>query len=298
MTIRHLRVFQAVCAAGSVTGAAGALYMTQPAVSRAIRELEEETGLALFDRLSHRLCLTPTGALYLEKAGRLLALYGELEEGAKAMECRAPLRLGSSITIANYHLPPLLRRFAARCPDTPVRVTVERAAAVLVLLEEGSVDMAFVEGIAADGPFRRFVFSHYELLTVCAPDHPCAGASLPLERLAGEDWLLREKGSAVRETFDSALLLRGLAVEPTWTSVNSQALVQAAMAGLGLTILPDRLVEEELRRGTLAQVKVEDCVLRNTNALLVHRDKGFTEPMEILRELTLQEREQDDRTPL
>lgn len=76
MTIRHLRVFQAVCAAGSVTGAAEALYMTQPAVSRAVRELEEETGLRLFDRLSHRLCLTPGGALYLEKVGRLLALYG------------------------------------------------------------------------------------------------------------------------------------------------------------------------------------------------------------------------------
>lgn len=287
MTIRHLRVFQAVCAAGSVTGAAEALYMTQPAVSRAVRELEEETGLRLFDRLSHRLCLTQAGALYLEKVGRLLALYGELEEGAAAFERRAPLRLGSSITIANDALPSLLRQFAARCPDTPVQVTVERAAEVIRLLEAGGVDMAFVEG-PAEGPFRRFVFSHYELLTVCAPDHPCAGASLPLERLAGEAWLLREKGSAVRETFDSALVLRELSVKPAWTSVNSQALVQAAMAGLGLAILPDRLVAEYLRSGALAQVRVEGCTLRNDNALLVHRDKDLTEPMAILRDLALQ----------
>lgn len=92
----------------------------------------------------------------------------------------------------------------------------------------------------------------------------------------------------MRETFDSALVLRGLSVKPAWTSVNSQALVQAAMAGLGLAILPDRLVAEYLRSGALAQVRVEGCTLRNDNALLVHRDKDLTEPMAILRDLALQ----------
>ena len=79
-SIRSLRIFREVCHTGNLTRAAENLFMTQPAVSQTIKELEKSTGLNLFDRLSHRLVLTPTGEIYLEKVLHLLAVYDDLAD--------------------------------------------------------------------------------------------------------------------------------------------------------------------------------------------------------------------------
>lgn len=281
MTIRHLRIFRTVCEKGSVTAAADALYMTQPAVSRALAELEREAGVPLFDRLGRRLLLNGTGKVFLGKAVRALDLLEDLEKGTAFLERQAPLRLGSSITLATYWLPPALRELAAVYPEVPLRVTVERAAAVLELLENGGVDLALLEGAPVQGPFIRLPFSTYRLCVVAAAGSPLTKRPEPwaLTELAGETWLLREKGSAVRDMLDSALLLEGLSIEPRMTSVNSQALIQAVRAGLGITILPDILVKEALDKGLLAQVPLVGPPLISENAVVLHRDKHLTEPM-------------------
>ena len=110
MNLRQLEVFRAVCEQGGFTRAAQSLYMTQPAVSHVIAELEKEAGCPLFDRISRRIYLTEAGRIFLEKARQILELHEELSAGFPALTGQAPLRIGSGITIANFHLPTILRR--------------------------------------------------------------------------------------------------------------------------------------------------------------------------------------------
>ena len=97
--------------------------------------------------------------------------------------------------------------------------------------------------------------------------------------LACETLLLREKGSSVRDVFDSALMLHGLVCEPAWTSVDSQALIHAAQNGFGIAILPELLVAEELGSGKLIRLDVRDMHLKNTNYTVYHREKHLSPPL-------------------
>lgn len=281
MNIRHLRIFKQVCEAGGITRAAEWLYMTQPAVSHVIAELEQDLGLPLFDRVGRRLCVNGAGKLFLQKADRLLELYDELEHSGELLGRLAPLRIGSSITLANYLLPAVLHQFEQQC-DTPIRVTVDNAASVAALLRRGELDLALVEGVVAEEGLDRRILPPFQLAVVCAPQHPFAGRLVTVAELTEARLLLRERGSAIRDTFDSALLLHQAAAEPYWCSVNSQALLQAARQGLGVAVLPTRLIEEDQRRGLVARVEVLGLELTCACQIIFQKDKYQTEPFRLL----------------
>ena len=285
MNINHLKVFQAVCMEGSVTKAAQKLYMSQPTVSHIISGLEEELGVRLFDRISRRVRLNEVGKLFLEKTDRLLELYGQLENSAQELEHTAPLRIGSSITIANFLLPGVLRRFQAQYPDRHVLVTVENAQKVEALLQSGEIDLALVEGAVADERYECIQLPGFLLAAACAPGYPLAQKTPTTpEALAGERLLLREKGSSIRDTFDSAMLLHQLVVQPCWTSVNSQALLAAAREGLGVTILPVRLLERDFREGTLKEIPVEGLRLPCASQAICLTDRYRTQTFRLFLE--------------
>lgn len=280
MNIRQLQVFQAVCRELSFTGAAKSLYMTQPAVSHMISSLEAETGCVLFDRIARRIYLTEAGKTFLDKATRILELYGDLTSDACGAAHPAPIRLGSSITIANFLLPSLLREFAGLC-SAPVRVEVDSARNIQKRLMDNEIDAALVEGVIPHKQLVKFPFSSFTLTVVCSPSYPLAKKGpVPIDALVREPLLLREKGSAIRDAFDSVLLLKHLSAEGAWTSVNSQALIEAAKNGLGVSILPEILIKNELAAGTLTQLCIEGFSLENTNYIVYHRDKYLTQPLQ------------------
>ena len=113
MNLRHLLIFKTVVDTGSFTKAAKQLFITQSGVSHAIRELEQQTNAVLFDRLSKAIILTPAGKLLLEKVIPILSLYYDLEKQIDVLEMSAPLKVVSSITIATFWLPKILKQFAA-----------------------------------------------------------------------------------------------------------------------------------------------------------------------------------------
>ena len=285
MNLRQLEVFRAVCEQGGFTRAAQSLYMTQPAVSHVIAELEKEAGCPLFDRISRRIYLTEAGRIFLEKARQILELHEELSAGFPALTGQAPLRIGSGITIANFHLPTILRRCRRLDGFPSVRVTVDQAGRIEEALLNSELDVALIEGVVRHPHLIRQPFSSYDMAAFCAPSHPLATRSpLALDDLLTAELLLREPGSAIRDAFDSALLLRDRCAEPAWTSVNSPALAAAAREGLGVAVLPACLTEADVAAGRLVRLEVEGLTLRNQNQLVVHRDKTITPPLRLFME--------------
>lgn len=292
MTIRHLTVFKAVCEEESITRAAKRLFMTQPAVSHVIADLEDRAGAPLFDRASRRLRLNQMGRQLYEKSCRVLEAYEELEKSMENLEQRTALRVGSSITIANFWLPGIISRFSKHAPDVPVEVAVDSAWRTSQRLEANEIDMAFIEGASYQEKFDSISFSSYQVIPLCARDYfkerlfhrgerGESGWTLPSRALSEERLLLREKGSAIRDVFDGAMIQQDLKLSASWVSVNSQTLLHAAEAGLGITFLPDRLAEEWLEKGRLITFSLKGISLKNENHLALLKGKYISEPMKL-----------------
>lgn len=290
MTIRHLTVFKAVCEEESITRAAKRMFMTQPAVSHVIADLEERAQAPLFDRASRRLRLNQMGQRLYEKACRVLEAYEDLEKSMENLEQRTVLRIGSSITIANFWLPGIINRFSKHFPDIPVTAAVDSAWRISQRLEANEIDIALIEGASYQEKFDSISFSSYQVIPLCSPDYfekrffhlgekTKSGWVLSPRILLAERLLLREKGSAIRDVFDGAMLQQDLKLSASWVSVNSQALLHAAQAGMGITFLPDRLACEWLESRRLMTFSLEGISMKNENHLALLKGKYISEPM-------------------
>ncbi|WP_455683620.1 LysR family transcriptional regulator [Thomasclavelia sp.] len=277
MNFRHLLIFKTVVDTGSFTNAAKQLFITQSGVSHAVRELEKQTNTILFDRLSKTITLTPSGKLLLDKVTPILALYHDLEKQIDNLEMNASIKIVSSITIATFWLPKILKKFEQYYPDIKVVVQVVSAKEALAVLEAGEADLALIEGVIPPGPFIVKEFSSYQLNVLCAPDY-FDDNKITLKDLCTKDLLLREQGSATRDIIDSYLYLQGLVVYPKWTSVNSKALIEACIAGFGFTVLPTILVTDEIEQGTLKRIETDE-ELYNKTLLLYHQDKYLSDSL-------------------
>ncbi|CBZ05263.1 LysR family transcriptional regulator [Clostridium botulinum] len=286
MKIRHLRIFKMVCEEESITKAAEKLFMTQPAVSSAISELESHLGVYLFDRISRRIYLNETGKLFLTKVIKLLDLYDDLEQNVKELEDNATIKIGSSITIANFILPKAIVDFETIHKNTPTKVIVGNARKIEEMLYNNEIDLGLIEGVVYNEELIRIPFSSYELAIICSPRHKLAlEEPIDVNKLIQERLLLREKGSAIRDVFDSVLLLHNLRANPEWTSINSQALIYAVKQNLGISVLPKILIEEEINSGEIFEIKVNDFELVNINHIVFHKDKFQTKSFKTLIEI-------------
>lgn len=282
LSFRYLEIFETVAKTGNFTKAAQELFITQSAVSHAIQELEEQTKTPLFDRRPKGVELTPAGRMLQMEATPILSSCSALEARLLHLEEAAPVRVVSSITIAAFWLPRVLKRFELRRPGTPVRVEVVKAAEAVKRLKEGSADLALLEGAAPKGRFHVRVFDDHPLKIVCASDYERSDSKMSVDDFCAQRLLLREKGSAIRDTLDSRLFLLGRTADPVWTSVNSTALIEAAKAGLGITVLPEVLVQKELSKNRLISLKVEEFELGNELLVAWHKDKYTTPAAEEL----------------
>ncbi len=270
MNLRHLRIFQAVATQGSVTEAATTLFISQPAVSAAIAELEAHLGVQLFDRIGRRIHLNETGKRFLGRVHQLLELYDQLDTDILSLEETSPIRIGSSITLASFVLAKAIDSFRKTYPDTPTPVRVANAERIEQLLINHEIDLGLIEGVLQNSSLTHRTLSVYRMVLIGPPR---GQPSLGLEELVAQPWLLREKGSAIRDILDSSLLLHGIRIEPEWTSINSQVLIRAVKQGLGYSVLPRVLVETELAEGEIIEVSVPGLEMENENHLVYHPGK-------------------------
>ena len=278
MTIRHITIFRAVCENGyNSTKAAEVLHMTQPAVSLAIKELEQYYGVHLFDRIGRRLQITDAGQLFLQYAIHISDLFSDMETGLRDWDSKGILRIGASITIGSQFLPSYVKAFSGICPKIDVRVTVEQTERLEQKILSNELDCALIEGIAHDANIVTQAYMEDHLSVICGADKDWTqGQNITIEEFKKQRFLLREKGSGTREVFDRVIAQAGIHVVPVWEAMSTTALVNATINGLGISVLPHRMVLPALRQGLLRTVKVQDLVFVRNFYIIYHKDKFLT----------------------
>jgi DNA-binding transcriptional LysR family regulator len=260
MAERRLQVFHAVAKHLSFTKAADALFMTQPAVTAQIRQLEEHFDTRLFDRAHGRITLTEAGALTLDYAERILALSAELDTRMKELsgQVGGPLLIGASTTIADFILPQVLGEFMARHPAVLPRLFVGNSEAVQDKVVERSLDLGFIEGDSHLPSLVTDVCCDDELQVVCAPSHPLAKQAFATpQSLVEHAYISREPGSGTREVIDRYLQKDGVAPDSLRVVMEAgspDAIKGLVATGLGFAIMSRATFAMEMRLGRLVQI--------------------------------------------
>ncbi|SFQ67995.1 LysR substrate-binding domain-containing protein [Hymenobacter arizonensis] len=275
----RLRVFQAVAQHLSFTKAAQSLFVTQPAVTKHIRELERQYGQRLLERRGNRVALTEAGRLLLAHAETVAQSHQQLEDQLHALsdpeEAAGRLRLGASTTLAQYVLPGLLPAFQARHPKVQLTLLNANSEHIAEALLRGELDLGFVEGRSKSRDL------HYELLLtdelVAVRGATAAGPPtrpMPLAEALARPLVLRERGSGTLEVLEFAL--RSLKIKLSSLPVafyfdNTEAIkayLEAAPEALGF--VSRRALDRELSGGLLEIVPIAELHLpRQFEALWV-----------------------------
>ncbi|KXB28962.1 LysR family transcriptional regulator [Dechloromonas denitrificans] len=279
MADRRLQVFHAVAKHLSFTRAADALFMTQPAVTFQIKQLEEQYSTRLFERRHGSISLTPAGELVLGYAERILALSDEMETRLSEMtgEMRGPLLVGASTTIAEFMLPRVLGEFNALYPQVRARLIVANSESIESRVAEHTLDVGLIEAPAKLSGLNSQICCEDELLVICAPDYPLATLkSVTPKVLADYEYISREPGSGTREISDAYFAANQVPLENLKTQMelgSPEALKGVVSTGLGFAIVSRAVVAKETRLGALASVPLNPPLTRSL--YLVHPQDRF-----------------------
>lgn len=274
MTLRHMKIYAAVCELESVTKAAEKLYISQPSVSQAIIELETRFGTKLFDRISRRLYITDAGKQLYEYISHILALYDEMEDKMRNWEHAGSLHVGSSITIGNRIIPALVEKFGQLRPDVRIYITIDNSDTIEQKVLNGELDFALIEGVIHNSQIIRKKFMDDKLVLVCGDSHPLRDTgAISVRDIGNYDFFSREKGSGTREIVDSNMLIHNVYLQPVWESISTQAIINAVKKGLGISILPYRLVEPDIRKGTIKEVRIKEMSFDRPFYMIHYRNK-------------------------
>lgn len=273
MTIRHFRIFLAVAASESITRAAQALYVSQPTVSVAIRELEQHYGTRLFERMGRRLKITQAGRALQSYATHIISLYDEAEASFQNPDSHGLLRVGASVTFGSYGMPALAAQFAARFPHIRLEVMVDTTETLEKTLLDNRLDAAVVAGAVHSGFLVLTPLFCERHMALCAPGHPMAGRSVTLAQFMAQPLVLRQRTSGAFGLLSAALAQAGYTPHPAWECASPEAILAAVGRGLGVTVLPQQVARPWLSAGRLAAIHVQGLDVHSTVCLAVHKAK-------------------------
>jgi DNA-binding transcriptional LysR family regulator len=265
LNLHLLRLFVTVAQQGGFSRAAEALHLSQPAVSKGVREFEAQVGTALLERGAGGVRPTEAGTRLLEQARALFAAERAAEEELDALRGleRGTLSIGASTTIATYLLPKLVGAFHRDHPAIELRLTSANTRAIAELLAARQLDLALVEGPTPGFNLVAEPWRSEELILITAPDHRFLRmpARAVLRALENEILLIREPGSGTREVVASALAAHRLEPRRSIEIGSTEAIKQMVAAGFGVAIVSAAAAADQIALGRLAVVRPRDFVV-------------------------------------
>lgn len=276
MTLKHLKIFIAVCEHGSTTKAAKALYIVQPTISHSISELEQYYNVTLFDRINQRLVLTDIGRELLVKAKEIIAGFEEFESLATFHGGTPVVKIGASLTLGQTLIPKFLSLIETNGYNIYPQITIRQSTIIENELEQGNLDFAVVGGDVLSPYLNATPLSSDRFVAVSFIDYDIP-SSLTLEELVKYPLLLRERGSSSRDFIEKIAISKGLNIRAKMDSSNNQALIAAVYQSLGVSFLPESYAGGHIARGKFKEIKIKDISANRTNYLVVHKNKKLNQ---------------------
>ncbi|MBE3562235.1 MAG: LysR family transcriptional regulator [Hydrogenibacillus schlegelii] len=260
LNLRRLNIFRTVVRHMNFSRAAEELYLSQPAVSQHIRQLEEYFGVKLFEQAGKQLVLTEAGAYLKDAADRLFRQLEEVQQTIKDIRTNrvGTLTITADTSAGAYVVPPFLGLFHREHPQVALKLEVANRSAVLQRLFRAETDLA-VMGYPKQSPYLEAEpFLDNRLVVIAPADHPLAGErNIPLRRLEKEPFLLRERGSGTRSTTERFFQENGVFPNVRMELGSIAAIKEAVAAGIGISVVSEVAIRLERRVGLIAVLDVE-----------------------------------------
>jgi len=258
-TFKQIQTFMEVARQKSVSKAAEALFVTQPAVSMQLRQLEDAFGLALVEPQGRNIRLTSAGEAFLGYATRAMAQFKDLEA---LMADHVGLKNGridlAVVSTAKYFIPKLLVHFNRLNPGITVQLSIDNRDSVLGLLARSDADLVVMGRAPSHLDCVATPFATNPLGMVAPPNHPLARRrALPFKVLADQPFVVREEGSGTRAAMQRLFDSHQTALNVVMAMPSNETIKQAVMAGMGLSFLSLRTVRHELAGGHLALLDIK-----------------------------------------
>lgn len=291
ITFRQLKIFEAVARHLSFTRAAAELHLTQPAVSMQVKQLEQEAGVPLLEQVGKRIHLTEAGAEMHRYSRAISTLLTEAELVFAEMKGLKRGRLNIAVaSTANYFVPRLLATFRVRHPEVTVSLDVTNRAGLIRALAENQTDLVIMGQPPEDMDLVAESFMPNPLVVIAPPSHPLAGVKrVPVQRLQGETFLVREPGSGTRSLMERVFAEKGLNLATPIEMSSTEAIKQGVEAGLGLALLSVHTLEMELALQRLVVLDVEGFPVLRGWYIVYRAGKRLSAVAQAFRDFILQE---------
>jgi len=268
---------------GSFTGAAKQLGYVQSTVTIQIKQLEEELGTVLFDRIGKRIKLTSYGQSFMHYANQLVNISEEAKLiGKRPEKIEGSLRIGILESLLMWVLSEKLPDYHKILPLIKVQTRTSPANELFQMLKQNELDIVYFLGKKMFSTDFICAWSEpVKIVFVAHPDNPFAQKkNVLLQELVEQPFILTENNGFYRNILDETAMQQDIAIQPLFVIDNTSAIIKLLKKGLGISFLPEYAVNESIMNNELVIIDVEDCSIQFWSQLFYHKDKWLTPQME------------------
>lgn len=282
MNFYQLTYFKKVSETRNISRAAEELLITQPAVSKQIRALEEELGERLFDRIGKKVLLTRAGDILYAHADRILRSIQEAKTAVRdiSKECSGELVVGTSDHISLHRLPDVLKSYIAAYPKVDLKLRCHRSETILDMVNKNLVDLGVITLPSSVRGLISKVIWDDPMSLVFPGNHPLSSLkTIKLKDVVPYGMILPESDTTTRKMIDAAFLKKNLPMNVTMEVAYIETIKVLVKVGLGISVLPDKAVEDEAAAGTLIKAAIQDARFSRSLGVLYLKDKFLSRPV-------------------
>ena len=286
MNFNQLKIFYFVVKYGSFSAAAEALCITQPAVTKQIQQLQATYGIKFLNRFGKKMVLTDAGKVLYDIADKIFQFESQAEEKIRDFQQRKSghIQIHASESFGAYYLPLIIYPFRKKYPQISISITILPPQQVLENTLRLDNDLGFISSHIKHKKLIVKEVLEDRLVLIVPPDHPFTKRKcIEPKHLEGQPFIMHEKGSASRSIVDDFIKKNGLSILTTLELSNNEAIKKAVKQGIGLSLISEHVVSEEVENKKLKIIPLTDhSSLKRKFYMIHHKDKYLSQPLQIL----------------
>ncbi len=280
-TLKQLQVFAETARFGNISRAADVLSLSQSAASNALKELESQFDVQLFDRIGKRLKLNETGKSIRAQTEKLLEQANSLESILSKESALGELKIGATLTIGNYLISNMMVDYLQQNPNGKIDLKVDNTALITQKILQFQLDIGLIEGEVNHPDLNITTWRGDELTLFASPTHPLAQKNkLDKSDILTAKWILREKGSGTRQIFERDMGSLFKEINILLELGQTQAIKQAVKSGLGIGCLSKIALQESFEAGSLVPLNYEKIQFLRQFYIVTHKQKYISNAMQ------------------